>query len=471
MGSNYNGITGNLSNQKTYPTELLTPRWYPLRPHSIQWKYANSPFRFNVVPAGRRSGKTELAKRKIVIRSISPTSFGTGRFFAAAPTRDQAKRIYWDDLKAMVPEWMRLARPSESDLIIYLINGAQLHVVGLDKPERLEGSPWDGGILDEYGNMKAKAWGANIRPALSDRRGWCDLIGVPEGRNHYYDMRNKAIADITGTYGHFTWFSSDILPEEEIIQAEEDLDPLTFQQEYEGSFVSFQGRCYYSFTDQNVLKDLPYMNNHPISFCFDFNVEPGTASIIQEWDVTQLRSIFKRPFPRFPRQGSVSLCIGEVYIPNNSTTEAVCRRLLKDWGDHYGKVRIYGDATGGARKSSQTMGPDWDIVKAMLQPHYGQNFIMRVRDSNPSERHRINCVNSRCRSLKGIRRFFVDPSKAPHVVTDFEGVQLLEGGSGEIDKGKKSDKRLTHLSDGIGYFMEREHSIAEYSKTVRVTGT
>lgn len=469
MGSNYNGITGNLVNQKTYDKDLLTPRWYPLRPHPAQAQYANSPFRFNVIPAGRRSGKTELFKRKLVIRANAPTYYGPGRFFAAAPTRDQAKRIYWDDLKAMVPDWMRAKKPSESDLIIYLINGAEMHVLGMDKPERAEGVPWDGGGMDEYGNMKPTAWGVHVRPALSDRSGWCDFIGVPEGRNHYYDMKKRAVADITNTYGHFTWFSSDILPAEEIEQAKLDLDELTYKQEYEGSFISFQGRCYYSFSDKNVMKDLPYKNNQPLILCFDFNVEPGTATIIQEWDVTRLRSIFGRPFPRFPRQGSVSLIIGEVHIPTNSTTEAVCRRILMDWKDHYGKVYIYGDATGGARKSSQTFGNDWDIVKAILEPHYGHNFIMRVRDGNPSERSRVNSMNSRCRSLKGIRRLFVDPCKAPNVVTDFEGVQLLVGGSGEIDK--KANKKITHLTDGIGYYMEREYSIAEYSKILKVTGT
>ena len=71
--------------------------------------------------------------------------------------------------------------------MIRLINGAQIWVVGLDRPERIEGSPWDGGVLDEYGNMRANAWPEHIRPALSDRAGWCDFTGVPEGRNHYYD--------------------------------------------------------------------------------------------------------------------------------------------------------------------------------------------------------------------------------------------------------------------------------------------
>jgi hypothetical protein len=31
--------------------------------------------------------------------------------------------------------------PSESNLIIYLINGSEIHVLGMDKPERIEGTP------------------------------------------------------------------------------------------------------------------------------------------------------------------------------------------------------------------------------------------------------------------------------------------------------------------------------------------
>lgn len=158
----------------------LTPRWTELRPHPEQIRLVNSRARFKTVPAGRRSGKTELAKRHLVRSAFIPTGFFPSRFFAAAPTRDQAKRIWWDDLKAMVPLDMRSRAPSESELTIFTNMGSEIVVVGMDKPERIEGSPWDGGVLDEYGNMKEKAWGENVRPALSDRKGWCWFIGVPE---------------------------------------------------------------------------------------------------------------------------------------------------------------------------------------------------------------------------------------------------------------------------------------------------
>jgi hypothetical protein len=61
--------------------------------------------------------------------------------------------------------------------------------------------------------------------------------------------------------------------------------------------------------------------------------------------------------------------------------------------------------------------------------------------------------------MEGVIRLMVDPVKAPNVVKDFEGVRLLKGGSGEIDK--KADPALTHLTDGIGYYVEAEFPIAK----------
>jgi hypothetical protein len=48
----------------------------------------------------------------------------------------------------------------------------------------------------------------------------------------------------------------------------------------------------------------------------------------------------------------------------------------------------------------------------------------------------------------------VDGAAAPMTVKDFEGVRLLEGGSGELDK--KHDKKLTHLTDGVGYYISKK---------------
>lgn len=444
------------------PQQLLTPRWTPLRKHETQDAYWTSPHRFNVVPAGRRSGKTELAKRKLVKRAMNARTSWNPSFFAGAPIRDQAKRIFWDDLKALVPDWALAGKPSESDLMIPLINGSEIWVVGLDKPERIEGKPWDGGILDEFANMKGQAWGANVRPSLSDRLGWCDLIGVPEGRNHYFELYQKARAErvkhgMQSEWGTFTWKSADILPYSEIEAARRDLDPLTFQQEYEASFVHFEGAAYYRFnTEVHANHHLLHFYNPraPLIFCFDFNVEPGVAVVLQEAELPGIGN------------GRVigTLIIGEVWIPNNSNTPAVCRKLIEQWGPtgphrHRGEVRCYGDATGGARGSAQTEGSDWDLIEATLRPVFKERLSFHVDSSNPTERARINAVNSRLLSAGGDIRLMVDPTAAAHVVTDLEGVPLLKGGSGEIDK--KAAPKLSHLSDALGYYINKEFPIIE----------
>lgn len=350
----------------------------------------------------------------------------------------------------MIPKEFLQGKPSESELIIRLITGAEIHVLGMDKPERVEGSPWDGGILDEYGNMKPQVWPNHVRPALSDRLGWCDLIGVPEGRNHYYDIWKLALAELAelgdkSQYGAYHWLSADILPVSEIVQAKRDLDELTYDQEYEANFVNFQGRAYYPFDEKTHCARLidRYRSPHPLIIVFDFNVDPGVAAIGQEM--------------LLPSGDEGTGWIGEVHIPRNSNTPAVCDKIIEDWGDHQGRVLCYGDASGGARGTAQIDGSDWDLIKSKFKKAFPDRVEYRVPDSNPSERSRINAMNTRLKTGDGRIRMMVDPSKAPFLVKDFEGVSLLIGGSGQIDKNK--DKSISHLTDAVGYYVDHEYPI------------
>jgi hypothetical protein len=435
-----------------------------LRPHAEQQRYWNSPHRFNVVPSGRRSGKTELAKRKTVKRALRAVTPWKPRFFLGAPTRDQAKRIFWDDLKSLVPMNLLADKPSESDLMIEVINGAQLWVVGLDVAARMEGQPWDGGVIDEIGNAKPEVWGANIRPALSDRKGWCDLIGVPEGRNHYYSLANSAQSQMKeggdkSAWGYYHWKSADILDAEEIAQARQDLDPLTFKQEYEGSFVNFEGRAYYVFNSDLHTAPLRYDPKRELILCFDFNVDPGVCAVCQEQPLPGQYERDAKGLVQLDRPIFGTGVIGEVYIEQNSNTPAVCRKVIQDWGQHEGRVTCYGDATGGARGSAKIQGSDWDLIKATLNPQFGSRITYDVPSSNPSERSRLNAMNSRLQTASGVIRMMVDGAKAPHVVKDLDGVVLLKGGSGELDK--KATPKLTHMSDGLGYYIAKKFPIIQ----------
>lgn len=416
---------------------VMPSGWKMLRYVQQQVAYYNSTARYNVVPAGRRAGKSEIAVRRAVIKAMQ-CKFDDGRVILAAPTHAQAKRIFWAKLKRLVPGKF-VTNISESELSITLVNGCLLNVIGLDVPERVEGTPITHIDMDEYGNMHPDVWTEHVRPALSDHQGSADFTGVPEGRNHYYDLYTDAGAK--DAWATFHWKSAAVLPASEIAAAKEDLDQLTFEQEYEGSFINFKGRMYYTFTDDNI-KPTVYDANRELIFAFDFNKSPGVAAVIQEQDHTKI--------------------LDEVNIPQHSNTELVCDELIRKWQHHSKIVRIYGDATGGQGGSAKIAGSDWDIVEAKLR----KVFVLRteVPDGNPPVVARVNATNSRIRTITGKIRLDVDP-KCVHVIKDYEGVRQLDGASGKIDK--KSDTKLSHISDAIGYYLHREFSTERHKVTVR----
>jgi len=415
----------------------LPERWTPLRYHAEQQRFVHLETRIIVAACGRRSGKTEIGKRKGIVKALEFDAAGDGKFVFAAPTHQQAKQIFWDDLKALVPHWAVNGEPYESNLTMRLYNGAIIQVAGLDKPQRVEGSPIDWLLVTEFDDVKPETWERHLYPALDTpgRQGQAILEGVPEGRRELWRLRNRALEDDTESWAYVHWKSSEILTAEQIREALRNLDPLTYRQEYDADFVVFQGLAYYTWSDEN-LRSLEYDPKRDLVFCFDFNVEPGTAVVCQEQDAG-------------------TACIGEVYIERGSNTPKVCDRLIEGWGHHEGTVRVYGDATGGNRGSAKVEGTDWDLVKNALRKHF-KRAIFDVQSQNPPPRVRINAMNTRICRGDGVRNLFVDPGKCPHLIEDFEGVQ--SGNDGDVDK--KSDKRLTHLTDGLGYYVWKRFPIA-----------
>jgi hypothetical protein len=379
-----------------------------------------------VIAAGRRSGKTELSKRRLVIALPVKKPWADYRCFAAAPTRDQAKRIFWNDLKALIPQqWIR--QVYESDMCIATKFSSEIWVLGLDKPQRIEGIPWDGGVLDEYGNMKSGVWTENIRPALSDRLGWCWFVGVPEGFNHYKDLADYARTAGDPDWGFYSWHSADILPRREVEAAKRVLDPRTFRQEYEASFEGSSGRVYYAYRStvhqDSSIKIDPAL---PIVVCCDFNVDPCV------WELAQTDSRMVWVFD-------------EIVLKNTSTVQ-MGKELLKRYGMHEAGFVIYGDAAGSARSTAGSS----DYVLLMELGFKNQ----RIKRSNPHVKDRVNAVNSMLENTRNETRFFHHP-RCIYLKKDFEVVEWKDGGA-DIDK---SNSERTHAVDAIGYFIEYEFAL------------
>jgi hypothetical protein len=383
------------------PNYTWTKRWIPLREHSEQLRLWTDKSRFKIVPAGRRSGKTELAKRKLIESLFCKRWHGSpGRYFAAAPTRDQAKRIWWQDLNDLLkPDWKAVV--SASELKIRTPSGAELWVIGLDKPMRMEGVSWDGGIIDEYADCKAGTFDAHIRPALADRRGWLWLIGVPDmdgpAQVEYERFYDIAIKHNDPEWAAFHWASAEILPPEEVASAKRRMDPRLFEQEMMGKFILAGGRAFPDFSADIHVKDVEYDPKLPICWSLDFNINPMCSGVIQH-------------------KGGNVMVLDELVLPDTKTDCAVTafldRAIERGWDVR--NVQIYGDATGNARDSTSGLS-DWIIVKNRLA---GLGIKFNVPRANPAIKETINAINARLKSADGTVSLAIHP-RCQQLITDF----------------------------------------------------
>lgn len=150
-------------------------------------------YRFSVIVAHRRFGKSVGSINHIIKKAVKNTKHRAPNYAYVAPFLKQAKMIAWEYLKyytAVIPG----RKVNESELYVELPSyhknsrGARIYIIGADRPDGLRGTYWDGVIIDEYAQIKKELWGEVIRPALSDRRGWAVFIGTPKGQNQFYDI-------------------------------------------------------------------------------------------------------------------------------------------------------------------------------------------------------------------------------------------------------------------------------------------
>jgi len=413
-------------------------RWYDLNPHPVQEALVNDPYRFKIVPAGRRSGKTERAKRKVVKEAMRVV----GPYFIAAPTRDQVKRIYWEDLKLMCfSSILPRNNISESELTIKLPNGSSIVLIGLDKPARIEGAFWKGGIVDEMADCKPDSWPLHISPALDtynptdpDYRAWCWLIGVPDGLGgmaFYEEMATMAKKPGNEDWGFYTWPSSDILPPDVIEAAKRRMTKDQFNQEYGGMFVKASSLVYHNYSHWNEVSATikPY---EQLLWMHDFNYSPMSSAIgviRDEVDLYLLDEIILESATA--RQSAIEFC--ERYRKHKNR-----------------KVLIYGDPAGRAGEKHGHASDYLEIEEVLSRNAW--IFERRVKKQAPNIITGQNAVRRKILNAANEITLFVNPHTAPWVHEGLRTLQVKPGSTFiEDDKNK-----YQHVTSAIRYCCDYE---------------
>jgi hypothetical protein len=392
------------------------------------WK---GPQRFKVAVAGRRWGKTHFGRTWLYSQAFTR---GRGRYWYVAPTREDAKDIMWADLKAGChPAWLA-EPPREGDLSLLLTNGAEVRLWSAEKGDSLRGRALKALVMDEYADMDGAIYSEILRPSLADFKAPALFIGTPKSYNHFHALWERGQDDARPQWGSWQFKSLDnpFMDLEEIEEARRDTDPRTFRQEWEASFEAIAGRAYYAFYRNTHVAPVKLDPALPVCVSFDFNVQPAVAVIGQK----------QQDVCRVWREVWIEHAGGEATKASASKVKALLE--AERWN---GPVRIYGDPAGTAAK---TTGPsDHQVVRDVLSQ--GFSVVWCVASRAPHVRDRVAAVNARCETMDGRHHFTLDPS-CKRLQSDLEQVTFADNG----DLDKKTNPLLTHISDALGYWVERD---------------
>lgn len=413
---------------------MITPAWFHLRPHKLQNKLWRTQARFVAVAAGRGSGKTELARRRIVrYLSVKKIAYDTPQYFYALPTYKQARRVAWRPICKLIPqEWIK-GSPNESEMRIDTVFGSSLYVVGLDKPQRVEGDQWDGCVIDESCDQKPGHFTRSILPALSHKNGWCWRIGVPKrvgtGAAEFKEFCLEKAEE------YYNWPSEDILTPEQLAYARDNLDPKDYNEQYLASWESVSGAIFYGFVEALNVREVTYEPDLPLVIGSDFNVDP------MAWIIGQIhgdeRDVSKQEFH----------VLDEVWVRNTNTKETL-DRLWNKFGSHRAGFEFFGDATSRARN---TRASESDYVQILGDERFSKYVTAGVfyGKSNPSRANRFAACNAMFCNANGIRRCFIHP-RCKQLIKD-----LNQRGYKEFTNEPNDSGDIGHITDALGYPLHR----------------
>jgi phage terminase large subunit len=258
-------------------TEIVIP--YAPRPLQLQLHAALQRKRWGVVVCHRRFGKTVWAINHLLKAAL--TTPNNARFAYFAPFLKQAKSIAWDYLK-------HFSRPipginiNETELRVDYPNGSRIRLIGADNPDSQRGVYLDGAVLDEYAQMQPSLFTEILRPALSDRKGWCVWMGTPKGRNQFYDIHEKAKNDPAWHVALYKASETGILDAAELASARQMMSADEYDQEYECSWIAALKGAYFSTElaaarTAGRIGKVPHQPNANVSTWWDLGMDDSTA--------------------------------------------------------------------------------------------------------------------------------------------------------------------------------------------------
>ena len=260
----------------------------PYTPRPLQAELHNNldKYRFAVLSCHRRFGKS-VAIINHLIRAALTNTLKNPRFAYIAPTYKQAKSIAWDYMK-MFAGGIPGVKFNETELRCDMPNGSRITLLSSEQPDSLRGLFLDGVCIDEVAQIDPRLWSEIIRPALSDRKGFCYFIGTPAGlTNIFYDLYQHALGDPK-------WFAytakaseTKIIDQEELDAAKSQMGEAKYKQEFECDWIaniegSIYGDIIKTLEEKKQLSRVAYDPALLVHTAWDLGVDDSTAIIFYQ---------------------------------------------------------------------------------------------------------------------------------------------------------------------------------------------
>lgn len=222
-------------------------------PHPKQRAIMNDPTRHRVVPAGRRFGKTRMARAELIEYGFENPD---GYSWFMAPTDGDALELGFEpmlqelpaDLLEGGPGGQKRSPPRE----IYLTNGHRFQFRGEGSHGR--GRGLDFVVMDECGEYENRTWNEVVRPSLLDTGGRALLTGTPKGATGFFYelyLRGEDPDDDEVNSWQATTYDNPEIPDSEVEAERATMPERVFRQEYLAEFLEAEGAVFGDVRDRN----------------------------------------------------------------------------------------------------------------------------------------------------------------------------------------------------------------------------
>lgn len=449
------------------PLAIVKNRLWPAvgySPNKAQRRIHASGARFQVVAAGRRTGKSTAGGMEL-LPEVYRAYYQKDRleelgirheYWIVGPQYTDAEK----EFRAFYNACKRLKMPFDKPGTYYDARGGNLAVSlwggrfllqgqSAMHPENLVGEGLNGVIMAEAAKMKERIWQQFIRPTLADFRGWGKFNSTPEGRNWFYEYWRRGQNGDDTSWASFrfpSWANEKLFPlgrlDPEIIQLAADLSEEMVSQEIEAKFGKYVGQVFKNWDEEwHVTSRCTYNPAWPVFLATDYGwTNPSVVLFIQidPWDRVYVIDEYYQTH-RSPEELAQDLLDGTQSTAHPSLCR-VATKLFPDPADPAAshtlseklRVTVQG-GTGGEQKTRLELIRKWLKDENDHLPHPA-----------PEEMQNYDYYGRRPRLL-------VNP-KCKHLIYEMDAYRYPKSKNEETNEKEKPMDKDDHAPEALGRF-------------------